>query len=106
MFEWPPNFALFFAVVAFLAASVAVRGWRDLLIYLVLVTLLALPLKWIGTAFGLTAFAGDMIIHVNETRQWKVGIDPTGALLAAFIVAALAMIAWKEFLARRAGPRD
>ena len=49
--------------MTFLAASVAVRGWRDLFTLVLLTALLALPLKLIGSALGLAVFAEPMLIY-------------------------------------------
>ena len=105
MFEWPPNLDLFFGLVAFLAASVAVRGWRDLAIFLLLTALLTMPVKWTGTALGLTLFASDMFVVTHGSQRTNVKLESIAALVGALIVAALAMIAWKEIRARQA-PRS
>jgi hypothetical protein len=102
MFEWPPNLTLFFALVFFLVASVAVRGWRDLAIFLLLSAALTVALKWIGGALGLTMLAADVFIVKDLPRGTAVDVETPPALVAALIVAALAMIAWKEIRARRA----
>lgn len=101
MFEWPPNLSLFFGLVAFLAASVAVRGWRDLAGFLLLTALLVMPVKWIGASLGLTAFAEDIAVFIRKPEGVELNLDTTAALVAAFILAALAMIVWKEARARR-----
>jgi len=105
MFEWPPNLDLFFGLVAFLAASVAVRGWRDLAIFLLLTALLTMPVKWTGTALGLTLFAGDIFVVTDAPQKLKVKLESVAALVGALILAALAMIAWKEIRARQS-PRS
>jgi hypothetical protein len=102
MFEWPPDWTFFFALVAFLAASVAVRGWRDLFFLVLLTALLALPLKLIGSVLGLAAFAEPMLIHENTPKNFRVGLNPTAALVAANILGSLVMIAWKSFVANSA----
>ena len=105
MFEWPPNLNLFFGLVAFLAASVAVRGWRDLAVFALLTVLLAAILKWIGGALGVAMLAADIFIVKDRPRGVQIDLESTAALVTALILAALAMIAWKEIRARQA-PRN
>ena len=102
MFEWPPDLTLFFALVIFLAASVAVRGWRDLAIFALLAALLTVTLKWIGGALGLTMLAADVFIVKDLSRGINLDMETPPALVAALILAAFAMIAWKEIRARQA----
>jgi hypothetical protein len=102
MFEWPPNLNLFFGLVAFLAASTAVRGWRDLAVFLLLTVLLTAALKWIGGALGLAVLAADILIVKDQPWWVEMNVESTAALVAALILAALAMIAWKEISARQA----
>lgn len=106
MFDWPPNLALFFGIVTFLAASVAVRSWRELGLLLLLTALLAPALHWIGAALGWSAFAAPMVISESASGRWRFAIEPTPALIGAVILAALMIIAGKEIAARRARPRD
>lgn len=102
MFEWPPNWTFFFAIVAFLAASVAVRGWRDLFTLVLLTALLALPLKLIGSALGLALLAEPMLIYENTPRNFRIGVNPTAALVAANILGSLLMIACKRYATNKA----
>jgi hypothetical protein len=102
MFEWPPNWTLFFAVVAFLAASVAVRGWRDLFTLVLLTALLALPVQLIGSALGLAALAEPMFIYESTPRKTRVAVNSTDALVGAIILGSLVMIAWKSYVANKA----
>ena len=101
MFEWPPNWSLFFGVVAFLAASTAVRGWRDLGILVALSALLVFPIKWIGPALGFAALGRDAVTYDFSSAEGKfLNVSGTPALLGAIILGSLVMIAWKRRAAR------
>jgi hypothetical protein len=106
MFEWPPNLGLFFGIVTFLAASVAVRSWRELGLLVLLTVLLAPALKWLGAAVGWAALAAPIVISEPLAKGWHFSIEPTPALIGAVILASLLIIARKEIAARRAPPRD
>jgi hypothetical protein len=101
MFDWPPNWTLFFGVVAFLAASTAVRCWRELGILVLLSALLVFPIKWIGPALGFAALGRDAVTYDFSSAKDKfLHVTGSPALLAAIILGSLVMIAWKRRAAR------
>ena len=101
MFEWPPDWIFFFGIVAFLAASTAVRCWRELGILVALSALLIFPIKWIGAAAGFPALAADTLTWgPRGDKGWGVHMDPSPALLAAIILGSLAIIVWKRRAAK------
>lgn len=95
---WPPNPYVIFGVVTFIVASIAVRGWRDLGVLVLLMALLIFPLKWIGPAIGWPALADDSVIwHVNQaTASWGVAFRPSVAFGVAALLGALMILAWKR----------
>jgi hypothetical protein len=103
---WPPNPYAIFGIVTFIVASIAVRGWRDLGVLVLLMALLIFPLKWIGPAIGWPALADDSVIwHVNQaTTGWRVEFRPSAAFGAAALLGALMILAWKR--ARTTQARD
>ena len=107
MFEWPPDWSFFFGLVAFLAASTAVRGWRELGILAALSALLIFPIKWIGPALGFAALGQDAVTYDFNRAEGKfLNISGSPALLAAIILGSVLMILWKRRAARGQEARD
>lgn len=99
---WPPDWELFFIVVAFIAASLAVRGWRDLLVMVLVAAAVTFPIKWIGPVLGLPFLGEDAVTYVRDGDQWKLNGRFSPAMIAAIILASLAMLAAKgPFAGRR-----
>ena len=94
---WPPDWSLIFGIVTFIVASVAVRGWRDLGMLVLLMALLILPLKRIGVMIGFHAMAADAVTwHLRDGAIWKVEFKPTWAFALAAPLASLVILAWKR----------
>jgi hypothetical protein len=95
----PPDWYAIFGIVTFIVASLAVRGWRDLGVCVLLIALLVFPLKWIGPVIGLPALAQDALIrHVGDGVAWKTEFRATAAFVAVAFLAALMMLAWKRLV--------
>lgn len=93
---WPPDWTLVFGVVAFALASLAAQNWRELLVLVALTAVVILPIKWLGTAIGLQAFAADAFFAEMAGDRWQYRMEFSAALLGAIIVAAIAMILWRH----------
>ena len=99
---WPPDWHLIFGIVTFITASFAVRGWRDLGVFVLLMALLILPLKWMGTSLGFPAMGEHALIwHAGDTGHWKIEFKATIAFTVAAFLGALLMLAWKRMATRR-----
>jgi hypothetical protein len=97
MSEWLPDWVSIFGIAAFIVASIAVRGWRDLGVLVLLIALMVFPLKWLGAVIGLPALAQDaMTWQVTESGSWKLSIKPSAAFIASAFLGALVMLAWKR----------
>jgi hypothetical protein len=102
MLLWPPDWIFFFSIVAFLAPSIAVHGWRDLAMLVVISSPLVFPVKWIGPVLGFPQFAADALTYGDaDGGGWTLHFAASPALLAAIILGSLLMIAGKEIVARR-----
>jgi hypothetical protein len=93
---WPPDLSFVFGIVAFALASLAVQSWRELAVFLGLTAVVILPIKWLGVAVGLEAFAADAFVAEMTSSRWHFRMDFSAALLAAFVLAAIAMILWRH----------
>jgi hypothetical protein len=94
---WPPNWDALFGIATFILASIAVRGWRDLGVFALLIALLVFPLKWLGAAIGFAALAQDAVTwRVMEDGKWMLHGEPTVAFVAAAFLGALVILAWKR----------
>ena len=102
---WPQVLYLIFCIAAFAVASIAVHGWRDLGILVLLATPLNFLFKWLGPAIGLPFLAGDTVTLTSSAGVWGINVQPSAALLAAVIAAALP-IAWKRVRAAEAAARN
>jgi hypothetical protein len=99
---WPPDWTLISGIVAFVIASFAVHGWRELGVLVLISALLLFPIKWIAGALGWPSFAADALtFETTASGGWRLRSEATPALLAAIIIAALLMVAAKEVIARR-----
>ena len=99
---WPPDWYLIFGIVTFIVASLAVRGWRDLGVFVLLMALLIFPLKWIGVSIGFPAMGEDALIwHARGAANWKIEFKATIAFTMAAFVGALLMLAWKRMATRQ-----
>jgi hypothetical protein len=104
---WPPNWYAIFGIVTFVLASLAVRGWRDLAVFVALITLLVFPLKWLGPAIGLAALAQDAVTwQVAPSGSWRLHAEPSAAFIASALLGALMMLAWKRVAATRQAESD
>jgi hypothetical protein len=101
---WPPPWYAVSGIVAFIIASYAVHNWRELGILVLLVAALVFPIKWLGPMLGLPVFAEDAITFSRDRPEggWGIHVGFSAASVAAIILAAALMVAWKEIAARRA----
>src|SRR5687768_6196920 len=98
---WRPDRTIAFAVAAGLVLGLALREARDFAIHAVLVLLLIVPVKWLGTALGWPVFAEDVLAWpITPSGGWQFPLRPTPAVVGAILLAAVAMIAWKKMTGR------
>ena len=93
---WPPDWTLVFGIVAFALASLAAQSWRELAVLIALAAAFIFPLKWLGAALGLAAFATDTFYAEASDGRWRYGMHASPALVGAIILAAVAMILWRH----------
>jgi hypothetical protein len=98
---WPPNWYLVAGIVAFVLASLAVQSWRELAAITVIVVMLIYPVKWIGVAAGLSVYGASTWMISNENGTTRFSFEASASFITAVILAALAMIAWREVRVRR-----
>lgn len=73
-------------VVAFVLASLAAQGWRELGILVVLSALIYWPVKWLAAG---TFLGGDVLTYPTEGG---FRFAPTGACIVAVLCTAIVMI--------------
>jgi hypothetical protein len=101
---WPRLWYTLSGVVAFVVASYAVHNWRELGILVLLMAALVVPIKWLGPMLGLPVFAEDAISLYRDEAYggWILNAQFSAAAIAAFMLASVLMVAWKEIAIRRA----
>jgi hypothetical protein len=100
---WPAAWYAIAGIVAFALASFAAQSWRELGVLVAISAVLVFPIKWLGPRLGLPVFGEDAIAwRLDDAKGWVLGASFSAAVIAAIILAALAMIAWREFCVRRA----
>ncbi len=82
-------------VAAFLIASRAVHGWRDLLVLAAVSALVAWPVKLIGASVT-PLLAEDALRVVSDAGHWRVSFRSTDALLVSVIIASMLMLVTDE----------
>ena len=97
---WPPDWTFVFGVVAFALASLAAQNWRELFVLVALTAVFVLPIKWLGVAIGLQAFAADTFFAEMAGERWQYRMAFSAGLIAAIIFAAIAMILWRHVRTR------
>jgi hypothetical protein len=91
---WPPDWYAIFGIVTFIVASLAVRGWRDLGVFALLIALLVFPLKWLGAAIGIAALGQDAATwQVMADGRWQMHATPSVAFVTGAFLGALIMLA-------------
>jgi hypothetical protein len=100
---WPPDWTVIFGVVAFALASLAAQSWRELAVLIAVAAAVIHPIKWLGAASGLPAFAADTFVVETVDGTTRFGMTASAALIASIITAAVAMIMWRHFRTPPAG---
>jgi ABC-type dipeptide/oligopeptide/nickel transport system permease component len=99
---WPPDWSLIFGILAFVLASLAAQSWREFAVLIALTVGFSFPVKWIGVAAGFAAYADRTLRYPHDgDRTLHFGIQGSATLITSVILAALAMIAWREVMVRR-----
>jgi hypothetical protein len=94
--SWPPGWDTVFAVLAGVTAANARLTFRDFVVLFALAALLYFPLVWFGPALGLlTLSRGAVTFHL---ASWQPQLQQGTVQVGSFILATLAMIAWKKIV--------
>lgn len=93
---WPPDWTLIAAIAAFVLASLAAQSFRELAVLVALTLLLVVPVKWLGVAAGLSAFAADAVTFARDGKTFALHGEATAAVLTSIILAAALMIGWRH----------
>lgn len=93
-------------VVAFLIASRAVHGWRDLLVLVTVSALVIWPVKLIGASVTPLLAEDALRVAVSDTGHWKISFRSTDAVLLSIIIAAVLMLVTDEVLWRLQARRE
>src|SRR5204862_1890797 len=96
---WPLDLYTVCAFTTGVLLAAGLRSWRDVATLVASAAVLASLLKWIGGAFGSSAFADAILASpFAPNGDFQFPVRPTAAVVGALFLSALAIVVWKKLM--------